>query len=607
MPRIPGLLRLTALLAALVGTGSQYAQTANLPATGLQGKVRSADGKPMEGVAVSARSQGKTFTTSVFTDRDGDYYFPALSDGQYQIWAQAVGFQMALAGQVLASGKKIPQNFTLKPVQDFHMQLSGTEWANSLPGDTPEDRRMRDIVHNNCSGCHLTGYVLAKRFDSAGWGIILNTMLNHKMEPGAPNFKLITAYKEDLAGFLTKVRGPAQSPLQFKPLPRLTGESAAVVVTEYDIPSGDDPNFTLVPDGSNWAEGIATMGEAEVLHDALIAKDGNVYFSDNDTPERTIGRLDPKTGRVTGFKLPDKDGFAVRTHGTWVDPKGNVWFTNGTEGTMVMFDPKTEQFKRFPRQMADGIGKVGGGLEVDSKGMIWTSANIGAIRLNPQTGEYTDYKSITKGGSPYGVTVDAEDNAWVAQLGADRLMVINGKNGEVGEVALTPMMDGVSAKDREIGERSGAITNAAPLYQKGPRRLSADRNGDAVWVAEFWAGQLAKIDIHTRKVTEYKVPYRYSHPYAVVIDKNHMVWVCLMNSDRIAKFNPYTEQFTEYPLPSLCTNVRRLDVDNTTDPPTLWVPYTGINKIARVQFRTNPSPPSEPKQQARSTSYPGKQ
>ena len=70
-----------------------------------------------------------------------------------------------------------------------------------------------------------------------------------------------------------------------------------------------------------------------------------------------------------------------------------------------------------------------------------------------------------------------------------------------------------------------------------------------------------------------------------MVDKNHMVWVPELNGDRILKFNPFTEKFTEYPLPTLGTNVRFIDVDNSTDVPTLWVPCTGANKIARVQFR----------------------
>ena len=598
MFRMPVMFWIAGLVFLTTLAGSSSSPGATLPSTGLQGKVKSVDGKPMEGVAVSARVPGKTITTSVYTNSDGEYYFPPLAEGQYLVWAQAIGFQMAHADQTIASGKKIQQNFTMKPMSDFHMQLSATEWTNSLPGDSPEDRRLRDMFHNNCTMCHLAGFVLSKRFDSSGWGTILNTMLNYKTPPGGPAYKLISSYKEDLVGYLTKMRGPDSSPMKLQPLPRVTGEAAAVVVTEYEVPRGDDPNFVSSPDGSDWSDGIGPTSEGEVMHDAAVGRDGYVYFSDNSTPERTIGRLDPKTGVITGFKLADKNGLAVRTHGVIVDQAGNVWFTNGSDGTMLKFDPKTEQFQTFPKPASPQGGRVGGGIDVDSKGILWTSANIGAIRLDPKTGQYTDYQSIFKGGSPYGVVVDSEDNAWVAQLGADRLMVVNGKNGEVGEVALAPL-PGVSAKDREIGQPLGGTTNSAPLYMRGPRRLWADKAGDTVWVAEYWAGQLAKVDIHSHKVTEYPVPSRYSHPYAVVVDKNHMVWVCLMNSDRVAKFNPYTQQFTEYPLPSLGSNVRRLDVDNTTDPPTLWIPYTGVSKIARMEFRTaSATRGSAPKQEA---------
>lgn len=143
-------------------------------------------------------------------------------------------------------------------------------------------------------------------------------------------------------------------------------------------------------------------------------------------------------------------------------------------------------------------------------------------------------------------------------------------------------------KDRQIAEHSEKVNNAPAIYQKGPRRLGADPKGDTVWVGEYYAGKLAKIDIHTKKLSEYPVPNRYSHPYAAVVDKNHMVWVNLMNADRVLKFNPFTGQFTEFPLPSLGTDTRFIDVDNSTDPVTLWVPYYRVNKIARLQFRTAP-------------------
>ena len=575
------------LFSILFWMGLRSSQSAALPTTGVMGTVKSADGKPMEGVAVSARAQDASFTVSVFTNQDGEYYFPSLSNGQYRIWAQAVGFDTARSEQSVAGGKKISQNFTLKPLQDFHKQLSATEWADSLPSDTPADNRMKQILHYNCSSCHITGFILAKKFDANGWGMMINYMLEKEIPADGANHKLIQSYKEDLMAYLTKVRGPDSAPLPWKPLPRAKGEATQIVITEDDIPRGDDPSHIL-HDGSDWSDGIPSKYYGEALHDSALDKDGNVFYSDNITPERTIGKLDPKTGKVTGYKLDDAKGMAVRTHGAVADSKGNIWFTNGTDGAILKFDPKTEKFQRFPKPatMTKGIGPT---ITSDSKGNLWATQSQGVFRLNPETGEYTEFKSVTKGGNPYGLAVDSEDNCWWAQISADRVGYVNAKTGEVGEVVLPRVDTGVSDKDKEIGDRSGAITNAAPLWQRGPRRMGADRHGDAVWVAEYWNGKLAKIDIHTKKLTEYEVPSLFSHPYAVVVDKNHMVWVALMNSDRIARFNPATEQFTEYPLATLGSEARFIDVDDSTSVPTIWIPYSRVNKLGRVEFRTNPA------------------
>ena len=583
MPRVPRVLSAIGLLGVMVWVGLPVVETANLPSTGLMGTVKSADGKPMEGVAVTARANTQTFATSVYTDSDGQYYFPPLTDGRYKVWAQAVGFEMARGEVTFASERKIEQNFSMKPLQKFQMQLSSAEWAESLPDSTPEDRRMKEIVHNNCTLCHLTGYILAKRFDEAGWRIILNTMINERTEPNTPTRRLLETYQDELVAYLVRARGPNDG-MNYRPFPRVAGEATQVVVTEYDIPRGDDPNFVMLPNGSDWSDGIAG-GDGGVLHDAVPGKDGNVYFSDNTYPERTIGRLDPRTGRVTSFKLEDANGLASRTHGAIPDPNGAIWFNNGTDGTIIRFDPATESFRRFPKP-AGGL-RAGGHIEIDSKGNLFTSApNTGIVKLNPATGEYTDYKALTPGMNPYGVAVDAEDNMWMAQLGGDRLMMVNGRTGEISEVLLAPL-DGVSQKDVEIGMRTGAANNAAPLYFKGPRRMGGDPKGDSIWVAEYWAGRLARINIRSKQIKEYPLPSKYSHPYDVQVDKNQMVWVNLLNSDRLAKFNPLTEVFTEYPLPSRGTETRHISVDDSTNPPTVWLAYSGLAKIARVQFRTN--------------------
>jgi virginiamycin B lyase len=587
MYRFRNLIVLSLAASAVLWMSLPLLRSAALPSTGLAGAVKSSDGKPLEGVAISARGEDANFSVSVFTNHAGEYYFPSLTDGRYRVWAQAVGYETARGEQAIVSGKRVQQNFSMKPMADFHRQLSATEWADSLPEETPQDRRAKELLHYNCSSCHITGFVLAKRFDAQGWGTIINYMIEKETSADGANRKLIQSYKEDLVSYLTKVRGPNDYPWKWKPLPRATGEATQIVVTEYDLPRGDDPQH-IAHDGSDWSEGIPSKYLGDALHDSALDKQGYVYFTDNTSPGRTIGKLDPRTGKVTNYKLDDANGFAVRTHGAAADAQGNIWLTNGTEGTILKFDPKTEQFQRFPKpaSMTKGIGPT---ITVDSKGNAWATENNGVFRLNPQNGEYTELKSKTKGGNPYGLAVDSEDNCWFAQITGDRVGFVNAKTGEVGEVVLPQALDAVAQKDRDIGEKTGAITNAAPLYQLGPRRMGADRHGDGVWVAEYWTGKLAKIDIHSHKVTEYPVLSMYSHPYAVIVDKNHMVWVSLMNSDRVAKFDPNTQKFTEYPLATLGTEARYIDVDDSTEAPTLWLPYSRVNKLGRVEFRSGQS------------------
>ncbi len=69
----------------------------------LTGTVKSASGEKMGGVTVSAKIEGQTITTSVFTDEEGNYYFPALDAGKYQVWAQADTFETERAAVELAA------------------------------------------------------------------------------------------------------------------------------------------------------------------------------------------------------------------------------------------------------------------------------------------------------------------------------------------------------------------------------------------------------------------------------------------------------------------------------------------------------------------------
>src|SRR5882762_11217361 len=114
-------LTLAALLAALVST------TSLVPAWAadaiLSGSIAAASGEKMGGVTVSAKAEGATITTTVFTDDSGNYYFPPLPAGKYRVWAQALTFATAKDVVELAAAKH--QDFKLAALPDFERQLPG--------------------------------------------------------------------------------------------------------------------------------------------------------------------------------------------------------------------------------------------------------------------------------------------------------------------------------------------------------------------------------------------------------------------------------------------------------------------------------------------------
>src|SRR5688500_12096585 len=107
----PVWLVLAAALMAAAQWSAPAAQSGGGPAV-VRGTIKSADGAAMEGIIVSARAAGQSFTTSVFSDRQGGYAFPPLDAGRYMLWAQAVGFE-AVRSEFALAGARVERSFTL--------------------------------------------------------------------------------------------------------------------------------------------------------------------------------------------------------------------------------------------------------------------------------------------------------------------------------------------------------------------------------------------------------------------------------------------------------------------------------------------------------------
>lgn len=560
----------------------------------LSGIVRDAGGGPLEGVAITAAVVDGTITTSVYSDDQGRYYFPTAPAGKYQVWAQAVGYQAGRAEVELNSNKRARQDFTLAATKDFERQLTSPEWLSALPDQKQEDVRLKLIFVHTCTTCHSAAFVLQNRFDEAGWKTILARMetINVYGKAGDPPSPVITHYKDELAAYLSRVRGAGPSPLLIKPFPRPTGDAARVVVTEFGIPSAANPNELVDQDGSDWSEGIPSGGNGSAgLHDLEIDKNGNAWVSNGtENRNRSFLKLDVATGKVTNFRLPAPNGFARGTHGTTQDQNGIIWinlFENGGtagKGSLLRLDPKTEKYEVFT-QPAE-MGSVGISVQVDGKGKIWGTSN-GAIVFDPATKKFTYFKPLTPGTGSYGVAGDSAGNGWFCQPGLDVVGIADFATGKVSEIRLParPGIDEISTdEDRNFYKGAQSSFTIGILPAEGPRRMASQ--GDYVWWSNWYGQSISRANIRTHEVEYFNPPLPNLSPYAMIADKNGMLWVALPKDDRVAKLDPTTRQWTVYNLPSHGTNTRFITVDSHKDAVEVWEVSFVTSKVVRVQFRT---------------------
>jgi hypothetical protein len=224
----------------------------------LSGAIASATGEKLGGVTVSAKAAGQTITTTVFTDETGKYYFPPLPTGTYRVWAQTLSFATAKSEVDLSANRR--QDFTLVPLKEFVQQLPGDLVLASLPDATPEDRRMKALVANNCSGCHTPSFTLQHRFDEAGWTAIVGSdeageRVRRIWRSGPQAPRRAGPPSAGARGLSRAGAGPTEN-MTIKLRPRPSGETARVVFKEYDVPLAPELNVPAkdpTTDGSDWS------------------------------------------------------------------------------------------------------------------------------------------------------------------------------------------------------------------------------------------------------------------------------------------------------------------------------------------------------------------
>lgn len=502
--------------------------------------------QPVDGLMVQLISHRTSIRTTVYTNERGRFEFPRLESGDYVLRVpRPLHFHRYEKDSVRIDGAtqladihvtRRSEDEFLPPTQDLLDQLTGAEWLFNMPGTAHEKRTFVNTCADSCHGGERPFHV---RFDEPSWRLILNRMTNygHRIlttaNPRSAKGQL-NADAELLAKWLSRIRGLDSEVPPIIPFDRPKGLATRAIVTEYELP------WTLVN-----------------IHDVAGDAQGNIYFNINRSP--FVGRLDPRTGKVTSWRVPDfkppvndprdryyPSDYVYETYPPGAHPglhwiqvdhhTGMVWFTGTWDRTLNVLDPRTGDIQRVFTGMQGNVG-----LAPDGKS-IWRTHQKKIQQFDTatvmKTGRPVKTWDLKRTTSTYGNFLSPDGRYFGG--GGGILVWLDIQTGEVREIPL------------EIPGDKG--------------RGSFDQEGN------IWSGsaKLTKYDPKANALTQYEPPTPYFVAYSTKVDKNGEVWSGEQSNGRVFRFNPKTYRWIEYVLPSPWSLDFSSWIDNSTNPPTFW-------------------------------------
>jgi len=516
----------------------------------LSGVVSSTDEGAMEGVLVTVKRTGDTVATTVVTDATGRYRFPRarLEPGTYGIRTRAVGYDLDGPTTITVDAHHpAAADLKLQKTHDLAAQLTNAEWLASFPGT---DAQKTDI--RGCAHCHTLERIVRSRHTATEFVPVIERMggyppLAFPLMPQrtpAPRIgggevsrdRQLQSWNrqgEYLASLNMSAATTWSYPLQTFSRPK--GDATKVIYTTYDL-----PKRTRQP------------------HDVIVDSTGMVWYA--SFGEQILGKMDPRTGKATEYPIPVlKQNAPTGILGMRFDRDENPWLAMQFQGGIAKFDRKTETFQTFslppalngPHVQVNQVSPER--AYVDGKVWLQDAGTYTVLRLDVASGTFEVFEPYKiPRPNVYDVIPDAKNNGYFLTMGAEEVGRIDAQTGKI------------------------AIFKT-PTKGSGPRRGMMDKDA-RLWFGENRANKIGMFDTKTESFQEWTPPTPGAWPYDVTGDRNGEVWSGGEYNDRIVRLSPSTGRFIEYLLPGP-TNVRRVWVDNSTNPVTFWV---GSNHAASI-------------------------
>ncbi|MEA2977654.1 MAG: hypothetical protein QOF19_3174 [Alphaproteobacteria bacterium] len=301
-------------------------------------------------------------------------------------------------------------------------------------------------------------------------------------------------------------------------------------------------------------------------HDVMLDREGMLWYS--DFGQLFLGKMDPKTGKVTQYPIAEhKPGFPVGSLNLEIDKDDNIWLGVSYQGEIAKFDKKTEKFQTWPipKEWDTDGGQLShiavAGTPVDGKVWIKNSDGTFIYRLDLASNQMENL----------GAPKDPRNGKKIGTYGLH--------SDAENNIYLLDFGAGNIAK---IDAKTKALSvYLTPTPNSHPRRGRVDAEG-RLWFAEYLGEAIGMFDPKTEKIQEWKVPTPWTAPYDAVAGRNGEAWTGSMLTDRVSRLDIKSGQYTEYPLPRP-TNIRRVFVDDAKSPGALWVGSNHGGSIVKVE------------------------
>jgi virginiamycin B lyase len=309
----------------------------------------------------------------------------------------------------------------------------------------------------------------------------------------------------------------------------------------------------------------ATIDEWPVLtpgarpHDPAVAPDGAVWYTGQ--ANGTLGRFDPATGAKKEFALKKLDTakflpYGVGPHGLIADRDGNIWYTAQLAGFVGKLDPKTGAQTQY--RMPDPRARDPHTPIFDQNGTLWFTLQMSDMvgRILPATGDVKVVRVPTASSQPYGIKINSKGEPWFVELTAGRIGTIDAATMAIREFVLPTagsMPRRIAITDDDVvwytdygrgylgrlDPKTGAATEFATPSGAGPdaQPYAITTVGNIVWYVESGVtpNMVVRFDPAARTFQSWPIPSGGGVVRHMVTAPDGSLWLACSGVDRIAR------------------------------------------------------------------------